>query len=259
MGVNPRDMPLYPSFDVAPVGSETFQRSLLRDLEEVTPGLVALDPLYAYHGTATNASNLYEEGALLTAISEPCLAAGACLTVVSHFNKTGSGRGLDRITQAGGQEWSDTWLLLSHRETPDVANGRFFLLFEVRSRQWGGSTWELDMELGRFDVDLGEFDGAITWDLRRYTGDASDDEQRVLDLVVAHPGEFTKEELAKAVGGNAQRARALVVGLDSRGLIAQQLVTRMRSDNKPNRVWTFIPGEPASEAGRHETEADPGP
>lgn len=247
MGVNPRDMPFHPAFEVAPISSDVFTESLRRDLSDLGPALVMIDPLYAYHGAGTNASNLYEEGALLSRLSGPCMDAGASCMVVSHFNKTGQGRGLDRITQVGGQEWSDTWLLLSHRATPDVANGRFQLLLEVGSRQWGGSTWELDLDVGRFDVDLGEFDGSITWDIRRHAERAPDDEAKVIALVAASPFQLTREELAKGAGGNLQKARALVSTLENRGAIVQKRVTRVRSDGKPNAVWAFGPSEPASD------------
>lgn len=257
MDVDLRNLPLRLSFDVAPTSSEVFRETLQRDLREMQPGLVTLDPLYAYHGAATNASNLFEEGALLSALSAPCVDAGASLLVLSHFNKTGNGRGLDRITQAGGQEWADTWLLLSHRAAPNVVEGRFQLLLEVGSRQWGGTEWDLDLNVGRFDVELGEFDGDISWELRRHVETrANEDDAKVLALVAKNPGQLTREELAKGAGGNLQKARALVSSLEARGLIEQKTASRTRSDGKPHQVWTFYLGQPASEPGRDETEAE---
>jgi len=258
MGVKPREMPFFPSFDIAPISSPRFVDTLRRDLEEYDPALVLVDPLYAFHGAQTNASNLYEEGALLSSLSGPCTEAYASCIVVSHFNKTGTGRGLDRITQVGGQEWSDSWMLLSHRAAPDVDNGRFRLLFEVGSRQWGGSTWELDLDVGRFDVEMGEFDGAISYDLRRHTNRGSDQgEAKVVALVAAHPLQLTREEIAKGVGGNLQNARALVVAAEAKGLIVAKQASRVRSDGKTLKVWAFLAVQPASDPGRTETEADP--
>jgi hypothetical protein len=256
MGVDLRHLPLFSSFDVAPTTSEIFRETLARDLAERKPGLVLLDPLYAFHGPATNAANLFEEGALLSALSAPCVDAGASLVVLSHFNKTGNGRGLDRITQAGGQEWSDSWMLLSHREAPDVAGGRFKLLLEVGSRQWGGTEWDLDLNVGRFDVDLGEFDGDITWDLRRSQVGASDGgAAKVLELVAERPGELVKEELARAAGGNLVKARALVVGLEDKGLIVPERAVRKRSDGRPHQVWAYRLVDRTSGLGRDETGA----
>lgn len=259
MSVNLADIPLYQSYDVAPVLSERFTESLARDLRDLEPGLVSLDPLYAFHGAKTNSSNLHEEGALLSSLSAPCSDAGACLLVVNHFNKTGLGRGLDRITQAGGQEWVDSWVLLSHRATPDVAQGQFQLLMEVGSRQWGGAEWDLDLSLGRFDVERGEFVGDITWALRRHVEDTDgqdETEANLLALVADRPLELTKEELAKGAGGNLKKARDLVTSLQSRGLIKVTRASRVRSDGKAMSVWVYVPGQPASDPGRSETESD---
>jgi hypothetical protein len=258
MGVDLRHLPLFSSFDVAPTTSEIFRETLTRDLAERRPGLVTLDPLYAFHGPATNAANLFEEGALLSALSAPCVDAGASLLVLSHFNKTGNGRGLDRITQAGGQEWSDSWMLLSHREAADVAGGRFRLLLEVGSRQWGGTEWDLDLNVGRFDVDLGEFDGDITWELRRHVQvpkRANDLETNLLALVQSRPHQLTKEELVSGAGGNATKARDLVASLQAAGRIRPAPAHRVRKDGKTMPVFVYVLGEPASDAERCETEA----
>jgi hypothetical protein len=117
MGVNVADIPLFPSFDIAPIDSPAFRRTLERDLAEI------------------------------------------------HYNQTGSGSGLNRITMAGSAEWADSWWLVSHRKEPDVRNGRFRLLLEVGSRQWGGTSWDLDLDVGTFNIDAGEFDGDITWSI----------------------------------------------------------------------------------------------
>jgi len=167
MGVDPGDLDLHPIFDVAPIPSMVFQESLRRDLDHLGPALVTLDPLYTYHGTATRASDLHQEGALLNLLSGPCVEAGASLLAVNHMNQTGSGMSLKRITMAGSGEWADSWLLLEHRDTPDVENGVFRLTLEIGSRQWGGTTWDLDLDIGRFDMDTGSHDGQITWDLNR--------------------------------------------------------------------------------------------
>ena len=165
MGVSPNDLDLHPSFDVAPISSPMFQESLERDLYEIGPALVTLDPLYIFHGMVTRASDLHQEGALLSQLSRPCTDAGASLLVVNHFNQGGSGMSLKRITMAGSGEWADSWLLLAHREGRDVDAGSFRLTLEVGSRQWGGATWDLDLNIGHFNEDTGTHDGEITWDL----------------------------------------------------------------------------------------------
>jgi hypothetical protein len=103
MGVNLADIPLFPSFDIAPIDSPAFRRTLERDLVEIQPGHVGIDPYYAFHG-ASDPKNLHDEGAALTALSSTVVDAGASLVVVNHYNQTGSGSGLNRITMAGSAE-----------------------------------------------------------------------------------------------------------------------------------------------------------
>jgi hypothetical protein len=67
--------------------------------------LVILDPLYLAAAGASG-SNLYDMGAVLQAIQGVCQAAGCALLVVTHWNKTGDGRGADRISGAGPAAWA---------------------------------------------------------------------------------------------------------------------------------------------------------
>lgn len=198
-GVKFEDLPIFTVVEPAPISSMKFRATLDTELTAREPGLVLLDPWYAYHGAEHNASNLFEEGALLTSLSAPCVEAHASLIVNNHFNKTGSGRGLDRITQAGGQEWSDSWLLLAHREEPDVEGGRFKLVLDIGSRQWGGSTWDLDVSLGVFDHEAGEYDGGLGWEIRPHVeseGSAGDQARdAILDVLEDMPWAFTKSEI----------------------------------------------------------------
>jgi RecA-family ATPase len=54
--------------------------------------LVILDPLYLAAAGASG-SSLYDMGAVLQAIQGVCQQAGCALLVVTHWNKTGDGRG----------------------------------------------------------------------------------------------------------------------------------------------------------------------
>jgi hypothetical protein len=67
--------------------------------------LVVLDPLYLAAAGASG-SNLYDMGAVLQAIQGVCQYAGCALLVVTHWNKTGDGRGADRISGAGPAAWA---------------------------------------------------------------------------------------------------------------------------------------------------------
>ena len=248
MGVRLADIPLYPTFDVAPVRSPLFQDSLARDLAEIQPGLVTLDPLYSYHGSDTKASDLHQEGALLNALSGPCTDAGASLMIVNHMNQTGTGMGLKRITMAGSGEWSDTWLLLAHRKDPDVENGSFKLSMQIGSRQWGGTNWELDLDIGRFDEDSGTHDGDIRWDLRRAnstaTGtaraeDALDRTKHTICEVLADlPWKLTKTEVLDRVGGNREHRKKAFDDLATAGQISHDRIARTEGGTTKHRpLW----------------------
>lgn len=236
MGIHLPDADFHPTFDVAPVSSLIFEESLRRDLDELNPALIHIDPWYAYHGAQSEGKNLYAEGSLLSGLSQPCIDHGASLLVNHHFNQTGVSKGISRLTMAGAQEWVDSWILLAHRKEPDVDNGLFYLTMGIGSRQWGGSTWDLDIEVGRFDIDTAEYDGSITWDLHRAsTGaktSARDAKVKILAAVMEQPGELTKEQAAKAGEMNLEKARALVTELETEGHIQARPVRVERSDGK---------------------------
>jgi hypothetical protein len=212
MGTDVAEIDLHPTFEVAPISSLTFQDSLRRDLDELEPALVIVDPLYTYHGTKASASDLHQEGALLNQLSGPCMERETSLQVVNHYNQTGSGTGLKRITMAGSGEWADSWMLVSHREVPDVDGGIFRLTLDIGSRQWGGTTWDLDLSIGRFDEDTMSHDGEITWDLNRASasstkqdkGDAKQAtaKKAILDVLADCPWEKTRTAIRDLVAGN---------------------------------------------------------
>lgn len=234
-------LPIHTSYDVAPIQSAIFSESLDRDLRDVAPVLFNLDPYYAFHGAETDSKNLHQEGGLLAGLSARCESVGTTLWITNHFNQTGTGRGLKRITLAAGAEWVDTWMLLEHRETPDVARGRFQLRVDIGSRQWGGTSWDLDLDVGTFDPDLGVHDGAIRWDLRPAGVGGDTPRSRIVAAVTAEPGRHTKEELAKVAGGKLVDARRLVEGVENDGLIWPQLVASKRSDGRSAKAWRYFP------------------
>jgi AAA domain len=76
-----------------------------RELSAHPAALVILDPLYLAAGGASG-SSLYDMGAVLQAIQGVCQAAGCALMVVTHWKKTGDGKGADRISGAGPAAWA---------------------------------------------------------------------------------------------------------------------------------------------------------
>lgn len=252
MGIDdPHDLPLRAVFEVAPIGSDRFRATIDDELDKGAR-LIVVDPLYAYHGTTVNSANLHEEGSLLTSISSPCVEAEASLLVVNHFNQTGTGSGLKRITQAGSGEWVDSWLLTRHRQDPDVANGDFKLELSVGSRQWGGSTWDVDLHLGRLDPTTGHHHGDITWNTRptdttaKVTEAVAEATERITSTVREHPG-LSKEKVAKAAGGRVTEARRLVDRLADQGVINRRYTRFTRQDGRDNARWAYFhPSHPGT-------------
>jgi hypothetical protein len=92
------------------------------ELEAHPAVLVVLDPLYLAAAGASG-SNLYDMGAVLQAIQSVCQAAGCALLVVTHWNKTGDGRGADRISGAGPAAWARVICSISIQHRGSDADG----------------------------------------------------------------------------------------------------------------------------------------
>jgi hypothetical protein len=87
--------------------------------------LVVLDPLYLAVGVAGAGADLYAMGSVLSGIQGVCQRAGAALVVVTHWNKTGEGRGAKRISGVGPGAWGRVLCsaAVAHRATsPDGAS-----------------------------------------------------------------------------------------------------------------------------------------
>lgn len=251
MGVDLNDLPMKLVFDVAPIGSPRFEDSLRRDLEEMGPGHVCLDPLYAYHSADVDPRNLYQRGAMLTSLSRPCVEAGSSLLVVDHYNQTGSGTGLGRVSQAGVQEWADTWHLLSHRKEPDVAAGRFHLLLEVGSRIWGGARWDLELDLGRFDSAVGDHVGDITWDLQLHEqGSQESLENQLGELLANNPYRYTKKQIETHIGGNHEQFRDVWAQKMAAGQIVSDRRKRQEGERSITRELWALGANPAQGEAR---------
>jgi hypothetical protein len=93
------------------------------ELEACPAALVVLDPLYLAVGTA--GADLYAMGTVLAGIQAVCQQAGAALVVVTHWNKTGEGRGAKRISGVGPGAWGRVLAsagVANRTTTPDGAS-----------------------------------------------------------------------------------------------------------------------------------------
>lgn len=185
-GISPRDLDGRYRYvvDTAPVTSLTFRGTLADELDSFQPDLVHPDPWYAFAPTEVDARNLYEQGRALNDVGALVASGGATLLFNNHFNQTGNGGGLQRISMAGHAEWCDSWLLVSHRTAPDVAAGRFRLKMVVGSRQWGGAEYHVDFDIGRWDDELNDHVGALRWNVTVATDENAPDplEAKIADF-----------------------------------------------------------------------------
>lgn len=187
------------SVQASPVTSPRFLDSVKAELDQFQPDLVHLDPWYAYAPGGVDARNLYEQGAALERVGSMCRDGGASVMLNNHFNQTGSGAGLQRISMAGHAEWSDSWMLVAHRRPADVERGSFRLKMSVGSRQWGGADYHIDLELGRWNDELNEHDGALRWKVTVATDEDAVDplEAKVADYEARLVGTWRRRRGAK--------------------------------------------------------------
>ena len=210
-GVDLGALPIHVTSDLAPLDSDEFRANVAAMVDEVRPRLVVLDPLYAYHPANLEASNLYARGPVLASLASLVTDTGAALLVVDHFNKSGAGTNLARISQAGMKEWVDSWLLVDHLTPPDLLRGRFRLGLTIGSRQWGGAEYAVCYDVGAFNEENGEHEGDIAWSVsardRSTEPSATDKTRDTIRGALADHDAFTltKSKLAGLVRGNAKR------------------------------------------------------
>jgi hypothetical protein len=161
------DTPIHATFTPAPFLSPMFRNTIEHALEHIDPVLTIIDPLYAFHGGEVEASNLHQEGALLTGVAQPFVEHGSTMLILNHWNKSSGGRSLKRITMAGSGEWVDSWMMTEPRGEPSLNTGDFPITVEFGSRQWGGSKWDLDFNIGKPNAMGGESDDPITFETTR--------------------------------------------------------------------------------------------
>jgi hypothetical protein len=103
------------------------------ELAAAPAALVILDPLYLAVGVAGAGADLYAMGSVLSAIQGVCQQAGAALVVVTHWNKTGEGRGAKRISGVGPGAWGRVLCsaAVAHRTTSADGASTVVLGFEV--------------------------------------------------------------------------------------------------------------------------------
>jgi hypothetical protein len=184
---------------------------------------VVIDPLYLAAAGARGA-DLYEMGDVLGGIQRTCQDARAALAVVTHWNKTGLGKGVERFTGVGPGAWGRVLASAAvedRRVTPDGASEVELqwairgseipeIEFAATRRVWSDDPESMASPLHyRVDVSMG--------------GPGSDgltsSQRRVLRMMVDVGEPVTIAELRRLPGSRltertAQRALKELLGLD---------------------------------------------
>ena len=206
--------------ETADVRSDYFQRSVRHWLDETGAVLFILDPMYTYHGSDVDPSNVHAVGPMLNEVWQPCRDRNVSLVIVNHTTKAAA-KGepsLTDITQAGPREWSHSWVLVWHRQDGDLGSQSFRLGLKVGTREGFGTVWNLDLSLGALDMDTLRHVGAATWSL--WEGQPiTDGERRAADELVRDEKMYTLlRAVANAEDEDATSNKAMeeATGLDRR-------------------------------------------
>jgi hypothetical protein len=237
-------LPFGVDFGVASLTDRDFTDAVKRYLDQMQPQLVILDPLYAYHPSGVEVTNLYERGPMLAGLRD-LIGGEAALIVGDHFNKTASkGLDLDNIAQSGMSQWADSWILQRHRTPPDLENGKFLLEVETGSRRGGGKSLEVDWTLNRdaSDPDAIRWIG-VDWEARPFAGKSVVGQtdktvERILQVVKDNDSELTQSQVAEKAGGNKQKALDTVKGLIVNGFLVVE--KRARQEGGRTRQREFV-------------------
>jgi hypothetical protein len=237
----------------APITSPLMLDSVRAAIDEFDPAIVWLDPWYAYAPGSTVASSalLTDIGQVLSAWRQ---AVGVERTAMinHHLNTGGTGDGLQRLAGAGHAEWCDSWMLVDHREKPQVEEGRFRLKLRVGSRQWGGGDYAIDLSLGRFDPEYGVHIGSIHWKVGRLAEAIAetDDERHQATMTEAQLAikrylrrqgrPVGRNELIEGVGGKKERMRAALGILIERGEVVERSLKVAGAGGRPKIVCSLV-------------------
>ncbi len=144
--------------------SSSLHRKQLREtLKQREIAVVVIDPLYLclLEGVkSVSASNLYEIGPLLRAVSEACLHVGATPVFVHHSTKSvtrrpnGAPPELDDLAFSGIGEFARQWLLVNRREAYQPGSGEHRLTMSVGGSAGQSGCYDLRVSEGTLSKDF---------------------------------------------------------------------------------------------------------
>lgn len=271
MDVDLASLPLRMVFEAGDITGETFLREFGRAVDAERPGLVIVDPLYAYHPVGIEAQNLYDRGQMLAQIQQ-MVPDDCALVIADHFRKSGGkDLDLDSIAQSGVAQWADSWILQTHDTPPRVDAGEFSIGVQFGSRQWGGQQYLVDWSLGVFDEATGEHAGALAasvssmeWGAKSSSTHGEDRiAAEILSLLEASPFVYTKkpaEDLVmKQAAAGRNRVQAAWVQLVNEGRIVVQSTPGTEGKNRQRWGLSRVAKPKISLVTASEAGADSGP
>jgi alkylated DNA nucleotide flippase Atl1 len=231
--------------------------------------VVIIDPLYLCLLTGNpnlQASNVYQMGPLLLAVSQVCLDAGATPILVHHTTKMNQvGRldtfeplELDNLAFAGIAEFARQWILINRREKYDPESGEHNLWLNVGGSVGHSGLYALNVREGILNDQFGGQEWLVKVDSaknaraeaakrkKRETEakkEARDEEDvtKVLKVLQTTPD----GEVATNIGemaGIGRRATGVLLELLQAGKVAQTNVIRRcgHNDKMSYRAWRLI-------------------
>lgn len=227
-GLTLDDLPIRVLLRVPHLTNTKHMAEVRAELETHPARYVTLDPLYLA-ARGANGNDLYAMGEHLEVLQHISQEAGAALTVVTHFNKTGEGRGSRRITGAGPGAWgrvlvtgtvdASTTDPVTHSSTVDVTwqaiGGEIpATSFAVRRKVW---TEDPDDLASSMHYQLEDLEPSQDPGSRRPRADTAAD--RVSTVLAAAVAPMTVRQIgdALAVDGKPLKARTIQECLQALG------------------------------------------
>ena len=219
--------------------------------------LVVLDPLYLAAAGASG-SNLYDMGGILQAIQGVCQHAGCALLVVTHWNKTGDGRGADRISGAGPAAWARVICSVSidHRASDNDGASKVLLGVEVIGGEIADTRFRIRRHVQAEDpADLGS---PLSYSVEVLAGDDDQDldpaaaglspsRQWVLAALQAGGAMQTVKQLGDRLAENGRPLKPRTIQTALGELEATGLAQGSEEGNGRARYWS--PATPDNSAG----------
>ncbi len=152
-------------FDLPRLGVDEDLRALAAALRKEKVAVVFLDPAYLCLLSGNpdlQASNLFQVGPLLLAVSRVCLEVGATLVLVHHSTKpagmvrmqAGEPMELEDLAFSGFAEFARQWALVNRRQKYEPGSGKHCLWMNIGGSAGHSGCWGLDVDEGKLAEDF---------------------------------------------------------------------------------------------------------